>query len=224
MAEEYELDNHASVVIMRSRNGAYLFQLKTPGYPVKPFVGTLCIIGGNAVDEKTPLETLERELYDEFDDKGIAREVFESARESKPVGDFLLTCSTKALARPRPYLFVGSVFYATLDKEVDKSSHGIKLREGGTVAVAVDTKDFETGLKDEDGKGRQFCWGYDSVMSLHLRESGIAVPVIRYFPGISVARLDSGPLTPYAQRTTPLGRIPYTDGRALNKNPIIPRG
>mmetsp|Transcript_2969 Transcript_2969/g.9918 ORF Transcript_2969/g.9918 Transcript_2969/m.9918 type:complete len:199 (-) Transcript_2969:47-643(-) len=138
---------HAAVAILKcADSGRFVWQRKTPGYPVPSQVGGLCLFGGNREDaDASARATLERELAEE-----LGPEVAETLT---PFARFIVVASPEIMA-PRPaYSFTCCVFAAMLPAAPAATAEGV----------------LEAHSLDELGDER-FCWAYDAVFNTWLTE------------------------------------------------------
>lgn len=137
----------AAVVILKINSSGeekdrYVWQRKTPGYPVPSQVGGLCLFGGNKeADDATARNTLERELCEELGP--------EVAATLTPFSRFIIEASSHVMAPKPAYCFTCCVFYATLEQAPKRTEEGV-----------LEVHSFES-LSAE-----RFCWGYQHVFNL----------------------------------------------------------
>jgi len=209
--QETFLNCHASVCTIEilGEEPWYWFELKTPGYPPKNFVGTYCLNGGNWINkqDKNPLDVYRREISEEVKDARIVSQLLVNA---KAAGDYFSHVPKEVHGNPRQndYNFVFSLVETNIDRyelayklglENDFSAESLSRALGGVQqypAAIVTLQQFKDGLE------RQICWGYDQIMSEYLERKHGFHPRIRMFEGIVVKKLESSPFTPFEERET----------------------
>lgn len=139
---------NAAVVLLSSENGHYVWQRKTPGYPVPGMVGSLCLFGGNKeAEDESARATLLRELREE-----LPKEWYEEIAASLVPFARYVVFASKDIMSPKPmsYAFVACAFRATLAETTIKA--GGEVLEGKFELLDMDTLAKE-----------HYCWGYDVI-------------------------------------------------------------
>jgi len=133
---------YAAVAILKcSDDGRFVWQRKTPGYPVISQVGGLCFFGGNKEsDDATARTTLARELSEELGPDVVAT--------LTPFARFVVGADADLMSPKDAYCFTCCVFQATLPTAPAHTEEG---------AIEV--------LTLEQLQGERFCWGYDVVFN-----------------------------------------------------------
>ncbi|KAL9184186.1 hypothetical protein ACHAXT_002272 [Thalassiosira profunda] len=172
------------VVGMKSKNDPadvqYLVQVKSHDYPIVPFRGSVCLLGGNANKrDTTPLDTLKRELSEELhhpewiDQIDPANIVDSSDAQLKDgplnnssaipatpgrvrdLGATLHFQSSELIGKPNPYAFICALYEITLTPEDLPPSvlypRGANLQEGRMVLLT----------EDQLVRHSTFAWGYE---------------------------------------------------------------
>jgi hypothetical protein len=222
--QQYGLNNHASVGVIEitGKESWYWLEVKTKGYPPKNFEGTYCIMGGNWIHkwETHPIHVLLRQFNEEICksprtsegepvNKLILKELCENI---KAVADYFIHVPEEAHGNPNQkydYDFVCSLFETEISRHYLGNSLG--LNEGFS---AKELEEALTGVQKfqpavltlqdlEYGVGRQFCWGYDQLMTEYIERRHGFRPKIRMFEEIVVEKLKTSPDVPFADRDTP---------------------
>ena len=187
-------DGRAAVAIIRvigmdggndskqNSNVQYLVQLKSHDYPIEAFRGAVSLLGGNAsTRDKTPLDTLKRELNEELHfpdwvDALDATKVIDNSNlqlsdkpfydpedESDPpipgtiryLGATLHFQSSELMNRSNPYAFMCGLYEITLSPEQLPPSainpRGANIQEGRIVLLT----------EDQLIQQSKFAWGYE---------------------------------------------------------------
>lgn len=166
---------YAAVVILKcADDGSYVWQRKTPGYPVPSQVGGLCLFGGNKEDtDLAARATLERELREELGP--------EAAATLTPFSRFIIDASAEVMSPKPAYCFTCCVFVATLPTAPSRTAEGI---------LEVHSID---SLQSE-----RFCWGYHEVFNAWATQSNVIMesgscagiaPTLSPLPACELARL-----------------------------------
>lgn len=141
----------AAVAILACGEGEFLWQRKTPGYPVPSQVGGLCLFGGNKEsDDAKARATLERELLEELGPDVVAT--------LTPFTRFVIDASAEVMAPKPAYCFTVCVFYASLPQAPKRTEEGV---------LEVHTP---ASLSAE-----KFCWGYHHVFNAWTTEADAAI-------------------------------------------------
>ena len=137
----------AAVAILACGDGEFLWQRKTPGYPVPSQVGGLCLFGDNKeADDAKARETLERELLEELGPDAVAT--------LTPFARFVIDASADVMAPKPAYCFTVCVFYASLPRAPNKTEEGL-LEVHSTASLSAE----------------KFCWGYHHVFNAWATEA-----------------------------------------------------
>lgn len=190
----FETDNHqqeldetlqrrangrAAVIIIRVENGTknghddeprYLVQRKSEDYPIQAFQNAICLFGGNAkLADKTPLETLQRELKEE-----LPPELVHKVMKNPSVFNLTLNSQTaEMINKTDDYAFACASYQTVLSFE-DLPSNFSSME--GSYALLTKNQ-----LLTEES----YAWGYDHIMSTYFQE-----PVRHFAKGASVSKLD----------------------------------
>lgn len=148
------LDALVAVTVLRAGD-RYLWQRKTPGYPLPRYVGHLCPLGGGwtKADDASPRHTAWRELCEEMLPAGAVPPI----DRLRFVGWFDVRLSPEATGT-RDYHTWNFVFTADLPAAVPVER--VQLAEG------------EAAVTGERPTDEAFCWGHDHVLWAWLGEHG----------------------------------------------------
>lgn len=153
---------HSSVLVIAVKhaddgNISLLLERKTDDYVVKSFAGNLNLYGGNKeTGDKSPMDTLTRELLEEFAD---AEEIRRIIGESRPVGSYRVRASGEILDG-MDYIFGASAFVVTITP--DRAQRVLETNEGKAVLIPLDRLHNEC-----------FLWGYATIVQRALDVSGL---------------------------------------------------
>ncbi len=174
-----------------NQNVQYLVQLKSHDYPIEAFRGAVSLLGGNAnAQDKTPLDTLKRELNEELhfpdwvdaldatkiiDNSNLqfSDKPFYDPEESDPplpgtiryLGATLHFQSSELMNRPNPYAFMCGLYEITLGPDQLPPSaiypRGANIQEGRIVLLTEDQLIHYS----------KFAWGYEYTIEKYFGKS-----------------------------------------------------
>lgn len=201
----------------------WILDVKTPGYPIKKFVGSYVIKGGNWTEatDRSPLDTYTRELKEEFcpaikEDKteidNVAWMVDALVRSATPLWDYLIYVPEKVHERlgKGPYVGVESYFSSELkgdelcgrlripiveqDERISLLTHELGIRSTESKIAILSDKDIKKGVY------RTFAFGDDQKFARFIKENKGFEPNLGLVEGIMIEELETKPITPYAER------------------------
>ncbi|KAL3802085.1 hypothetical protein HJC23_010841 [Cyclotella cryptica] len=205
-------DGRAAVAIIRvvdedvKKEVKYLVQIKSHDYPISPFRGAICLLGGNAnTDDISPVDTLVRELHEELgalswvnditaekvvDDSDFQRlgkpHYNNTSVELKPgtvryVGLSRHTQSAALVQKSHPYAFLCALYEITLRPSQLPPTvlypRGATVQEGRLALLN----------KYQLMKHAKYSWGYEFTMSTYFGMNATNV-----CEGVSVEELAEG--------------------------------
>lgn|SRR3989344_2186749 len=126
------VDYHPSVLIAQSEmGGEFLFSIYDDTYPRAAYRGAANLIGGNPTRDNSPLETLSREIGEEFNFEEALKvhkictssEEIDTLRDSliykvKPFADFYIRVLKEIPRASKPYSAIYSAYNTTISQKI----------------------------------------------------------------------------------------------------------
>lgn len=166
----YKYNTHVSLLLLQNESEELFFQRKTKDYPIKPFAGKLCLIGGNwtEIEDKNPKDTLIREVSEELVERNLYPFLEELINNLSPFSEYEITVPAELLGKNSPMIYIASVFSSKV-----KSSLELELTEGDIAKLTA------PGLLNEE-----FSFAYGEIVNDFLVKD-----IAKSYPGPSIQRL-----------------------------------
>ncbi|KAL7484170.1 hypothetical protein ACHAW6_009816 [Cyclotella cf. meneghiniana] len=206
-------EGRAAVAILRvidddyaaKKEEKYLVQIKSHDYPIPPFRGSVCLLGGNAdSDDLSPVDTLVRELREELGSLAWIRDIdaeniADESRSKKPhyntttverkpgtiryLGLSRHVQSAALVRKSHPYAFLCALYEITLRSSQLPPTvlypRGATVQEGRLALLN----------KYQLMKHAKYSWGYEFTMSAYF-----GINATNVCEGVSVEELADGDL------------------------------
>ncbi|GEM_PF-4633356 len=216
----------------------YLFDIKTPGYPLKKFVHAYLVKGGNwgKAEEQTPLDTYRKELQEEIvsieakylTEAAATREQQAMAwfhetllANTKPYKDFIYLAKEAHHSQKGKGSLAGVTSWFVSSLSGTELCHRLGIHFDYNVEsisslsyhLNIRSKESQIGIISEDnfatGVHGIFPMSDDQILQRYFREALKFTPKINMLSDVDSEELSTTPLTPYAER-------PYLPFVALN--------